>query len=132
MSASNAAAATLNAAGASSAAAMLVLGIPLYALAAALLGASLAYVVRERVADEVIPVRLLGILADAFIGGWFAVALVKVTLLHRYGIDSIPLEALAGLIALFWRGLRLWIPTKADQAWEVFLGLWSRKKGGAP
>jgi hypothetical protein len=133
MSASNIAAVAASAAGASSAAAMLVLGVPLGALIAALIGASLAYVARGREPDEVIPVRMLGILMDAFVGGWIAVALVRLTPLHRYGIDAIPLEAIAGLLALFWRGLRSWIPSKVDQAFGAFLDYWTRgRSGGAP
>jgi TctA family transporter len=133
MSTSNVIAAASSAAGASGAAAMLVLGIPLGALIAALLGAGLAYVARGREPDEQIPARLLGILMDAFIGGWIAVALVRLIPLHRYGIDAIPLEAIAGLIALFWRGLRIWIPSKADQAFTAVLDTWFRgRSGGAP
>lgn len=133
MSTSNAVAAAANAAGASGAAAMLVLGVPLGALIAALIGAGLAYVARGSEPDEAIPARILGILMDAFIGSWIAVALVRLTPLHRFGIDAIPLEAIAGLLALFWRGLRSWIPSKADQAFTAFLDFWSRgRSGGTP
>lgn len=130
MTASNVISASAGAAGASSAAAMLVLGIPLGALAAALIGAGLSYVARPREPDQVIPARLLGILSDAMIGGWLAVALIHFTLLHRYGVDMIPVEAIAGLLAIFWRALRLWIPKKADQAFDAFLGFWTRRRGG--
>jgi hypothetical protein len=133
MSTSNVIAAASSAAGASGAAAMLVLGVPLGALIAALLGAGLAYVARGREPDDQIPARLLGILMAAFNGGGIAVALVRLVPLHRYGIDAIPLEAIAGLLALFWRGLRVWIPSKADKAFDAFLDLWSRgRSGGAP
>lgn len=133
MTASNLGSAAASAAGASGAAALLVLGIPLGALAAALIGAGFSFIARPREPDQYIPVRLLGILADALIGGWLAVALVRITPLHQYGIDGIPLEAIAGLLAIFWRGLRIWIPKKADQAFDAFLGLWTRKRdGGAP
>jgi hypothetical protein len=133
MTASNVVSAAAGAAGASGAAAFLVLGIPLGALAAALLGAGLAFVVGPREHDDMIPVRLLGILMVALISGWLAVALVQITTLHRYGIDAIPVEAIAGLLAIFWRGLRAWIPPKVDQAFTAFLSFWTRgRDGGTP
>lgn len=132
MTGSNVLSAAASAAGASGAAAMLVLGIPLGALAAALIGAGFAFIARSREPDELIPARLLGILSDALIGGWLAVALIRITPLHRFGIDAIPVEAIAGLLAIFWRGLRMWIPIKADQAFTAFLAFWTRRDGGAP
>jgi hypothetical protein len=140
MTASNLAGAAVNAAASAASGAtvglatMMVLGIPMGALAAALIGGGLAYVAREREPDELIPARLLGILSDALIGGWFAVALVKLTVLHRFGIDAIPLEAIAGLLAIFWRQLRLWIPEKANEAFAAFLSWWGGRgrTGGTP
>lgn len=133
MSTSDLASATAGTAGAAGGAILAVMGIPLGVLAAALIGAGLSYVTRAREPDEVIPVRLIGILADALIGGWLAVALVHLTVLQRYGISAIPLEAIAGLLAISWRVLRLWIPPKADQAFNAFLAFWTRRRdGGAP
>lgn len=130
MSASNMASAAAGTAGAAGGAVLAVMGIPLGVLAAALIGASLSYVTRKREPDEVIPARLIGILADALIGGWLAVSLVKLTLLQPYGVAAVPLEALAGLLAIFWRGLRIWIPRKADEAFSAVVARMGRSRGG--
>lgn len=118
---SQAAAAT----GAATSATLLVLGIPLEALLAALIGAALSYVARPAVSHSKVPMRLLGIVSDALIGGWLFVILVKLTPLHRFGLAEIPIEAGAGLLALLWRVLRVWLPAKLDQAFDALLAFWS-------
>ncbi|MGO1000743.1 hypothetical protein [Lysobacter sp. CA196] len=114
------------ASGAATGATLLVLGIPLEALLAALIGAALSYVARPPIAHTQIPVRLLGIVSDALIGGWLFVIIGRLTPLHRFGVDEIPVEAGAGLLALLWRVLRVWLPPKLDQATDAFLTFWTR------
>lgn len=117
------------ASGAATGATLLVLGIPLEALLAALIGAALSYVARPAVSHSKIPVRLLGIVSDALIGGWLFVILVKLTPLHRFGVGDIPIEAGAGLLALLWRVLRVWLPAKLDQAFDAVLAFWTQGRG---
>ncbi|WP_394539882.1 hypothetical protein PRJ39_04585 [Lysobacter enzymogenes] len=112
--------------GAATSATLLVLGIPLEALLAALVGAALSYVARPPVVHTQIPVRLLGIVSDALIGGWLFVIVAKLTPLHRFGVDDIPIEAGAGLLALLWRVLRVWLPARIDRAFDAFLAMWTR------
>ncbi|MGO1073593.1 hypothetical protein [Lysobacter sp. CA199] len=114
------------ASGAATGATLLVLGIPLEALLAALIGAALSYVARPAVSHSKIPVRLLGIVSDALIGGWLFVIVVKLTPLHRFGVDDIPIEAGAGLLALLWRVLRVWLPAKLDRAFDALLAFWTQ------
>lgn len=117
------------ASGVATGATLLVLGIPLEALLAALIGAALSYVARPAVSHSKIPVRLLGIVSDALIGGWLFVIVVKLTPLHRFGVDNIPIEAGAGLLALLWRVLRVWLPAKLDRAFDAVLAFWMRDGG---
>ncbi|MEI2453841.1 hypothetical protein [Lysobacter firmicutimachus] len=117
------------ASGAATGATLLVLGIPLEALLAALIGAALSYVARPAVSHSKIPVRLLGIVSDALIGGWLFVIVVKLTPLHRFGVAEIPIEAGAGLLALLWRVLRVWLPAKLDRAFDAVLAFWTRDRG---
>lgn len=117
------------ASGAATGATLLVLGIPLEALLAALIGAALSYVARPAVSHSKIPIRLLGIVSDALIGGWLFVILVKLTPLHRFGVGDIPIEAGAGLLALLWRVLRVWLPAKLDRAFDAVLAFWTQGRG---
>lgn len=114
------------ASGAATGATLLVLGIPLEALLAALTGAALSYVARPAVPHSKIPVRLLGIVSDALIGGWLFVIAAKLTPLHRFGVNDIPIEAGAGLLALLWRVLRVWLPAKLDRVFDAVLAFWTR------
>lgn len=113
------------ASGAATGATLLVLGIPLEALLAALIGAALSYVARPPIAHTKIPVRLLGILSDALIGGWLFVILARLTPLHRFGVDEIPIAAGAGLLALLWRVLRVWLPERIDRVVDAVLAYWT-------
>ena len=113
-------------------AALPVLGIPLAALSAAMLGSGFSYLRRSGQDVEAAPLRLLGISADAFLGGWIAVSAIHATPLHQYGIQAVPIEAIAGLLAFVMQVIRKNTMTYFDRAFQTVLnavvGIFTRGK----
>ncbi len=101
-----------------------VLGIPIAALAAAMLGSGFSYVRRKAPDVEAIPLRLFGIAADAFIGGWIAVVLFHATVLEPYGSKAIPIEAIAGLCAFLMQVARQKAGGYFERAFQAVLNAW--------
>lgn len=112
------------AAGASVGAAFAVLGIPLGALAAALLGAGFSYLPRGAAPHDKVPLRVLGVIADAFIGGWVAVALVHVpyTASHIGAWDSAPV-VFAGLLGFLMQAIRMKTAGYFERAFQTGLNV---------
>lgn len=112
-----------------------ILGVPLAALGAGLLGSAASYLKRTGQSVEAIPLRLLGILMDAFIGSWIAMIIFHAKPLAEYGVTSMPIEALAGLTASLVQFIRTNAASyfdRAFQAWLTVLVSWFGKKAPAP
>ena len=100
-------------------AAFVVLGIPLAALTAALLGAGFSYMPKPAQPLDKIPLALLGILMDAFLGGWIAVALVHIPYTARFiGSWEAAVVVLAGLLAFCMQAIRLKAAGYFDRAFQ--------------
>lgn len=98
-----------------------VLGIPLAALAAAMIGSGYSYLRQPGQQVETVPLRLFGISMDAFLAGWVAVTLFHVTPLNEYGIQAIPIEAIAGLLAFCMQLIRKHFMHYFDRAFQAIL-----------
>lgn len=109
-------------AGAAVGAGFAVLGIPLGALAAALLGAGFSYMPRGAQPNGEVPLRLLGVLMDAFLGGWLAVLLTHVPYTTRLigTWDAAPV-VLAALLAFAMQVIRVKAAGYADKAFQSLL-----------
>lgn len=108
--------------GAVTGAAFVVLGIPLVALAAALLGAGFSYLPKPAQPDEKVPLRLLGVVMDAFLGGWIAVALVHIPFTAHYiGSWESATIVIAALLAFAMQTIRLKAAVYFDQAFQAVL-----------
>jgi hypothetical protein len=101
-----------------------VLGIPVAALTAAMLGSGFSYLKRKGQDVEAVPLRLLGIAADAFIGGWIAVALTHIPQLSPYGMNAIPVEAVAGLAAFLMQVVRIKAADYFERIFQAGLNAW--------
>jgi len=101
-----------------------VLGIPVAALAAAMLGSGFSYLQRRGQDVDTIPFRLFGIAADAFIGGWIAVSLPHIPQLAAYGVTAIPIEAAAGLLAFLMQVVRKKVGDYFERAFQAGLNAW--------
>lgn len=101
-----------------------VLGIPVAALTAAMLGSGFSYLQRKGQDVDAVPFRLLGIAADAFIGGWIAVALPHIPQLVAYGVNAIPVEAVAGLGAFLMQVVRKRVGDYFERAFQAGLNAW--------
>ena len=101
-----------------------MLGIPVAALTAAMLGSGFSYLKRKGQDVEGVPLRLLGIAADAFIGGWIAVALTHIPQLSPYGMNAIPVEAVAGLAAFLMQVVRIKAADYFERTFQAGLNAW--------
>ena len=101
-----------------------VLGIPVAALAAAMLGSGGSYLQRQAQDVELVPLRLFGIAVDAFLGGWIAVSLLKFKPLFDYGVHDFPVEALAGVIAFLMQALRKRAGDWSERIFQAGLKAW--------
>lgn len=112
-----------------------VLGIPLGALAAALLGAGFSYLPRGPHPTEQVPLRLLGVLMDAFLGGWCAVALVNIPYSAGFigSWEAAPV-VLAGLLAFVMQAVRVRAGGYVERAFQALLNAAVSRfgKGGDP
>lgn len=121
------------AAGAAVGAGFFVLGIPLGALAAALLGAGFSYLPRGAQPNEQVPLRLLGVLVDAFLGGWLAVFLVHVPYTaNLIGTWDAATVVLAGLLAFIMQAVRVRAGGYFERAFQALLNAFVARfgKGG--
>ena len=84
---------------------VVVLGIPLGVLAAALVGASIRAFRDGTQPDRKLPHHALGVTFDGFIGGWFAMAVIgfSYTGAHVKGISPEVLGGFGGLLVEFVR-----------------------------
>ena len=115
-------------------AAFVVLGIPLAALTAALLGAGFSYMPKPAQPIDKVPLRLLGIVMDAFLGGWIAVALVHIPYTARFiGTWDSATVVLAGLLAFAMQAIRLKAAGYFDRAFQgglnALVGFFTKDKG---
>jgi hypothetical protein len=101
-----------------------ILGIPIAALAAAMLGSGFSYLSRKGQDVEAIPLRLFGIAADAFLGGWIAVALFHATPMAQYGVQAMPIEAIAGLCAFLMQVTRQKTAHYFERVFQAGLNAW--------
>lgn len=109
-------------AGAVGGAAFVVLGIPLVGLVAALLGACFSSFAKAAVPREQVPMRMFGVLMDAFIGGWLAVALCSIPFTAKYiGTWDSAQVVLAGLCAYLMQAIRLKTSDYFERAFQAAL-----------
>lgn len=108
---------------------VLVLGIPLGVLTAALGGSAAQYLHKPAQPDRNLPRELRGVLIDGFIGGWLAMFLVgfKWTAPYVHAIAPAVVGALCALLVQF---LREHGKSYFDEAFQVALGLFRRRQAG--
>lgn len=110
---------------------VIVLGIPLGVLAAALAGSSARSLREQSQPDSAIPRRVLWTIVDGFIGGWGAMFLLGFSY-TRPVFESVGppvLGAFGGLLCDFVRNNGAeW----ARQGWQATLGRFSRNGGTPP
>lgn len=102
-----------------------LLGIPLMALTAALLGAGFSYLGRSAQPVETASARMIGIATDAFLGGWIAVGLYYVPQLEGYGFKAIPIEAVAGICAYLMQVTRKRAGDYFERMFQATLNVWA-------
>lgn len=109
---------------------IVVLGIPLSVLAAALAGAAVRSLREPSQADAKIPMKVLGTVADGFVGGWAAMALLTIPFTQKHLGASVPPEVIGALCALLVQFVRANGKGYFDQAYATVLSLFGRKKSG--
>lgn len=102
-----------------------LLGIPLVGLASALLGSGFSHLTGRRRATDEVATPLLGIISDAFLGGWIAVVLYNVPQVEGYGFKAIPIEVVAGLAAYLMRVTRQKAGGYFERAFQAGLNVWA-------
>lgn len=111
---------------------IVVLGIPLSVLAASLAGAAVRSLREPSAPDSRIPAKVLGTVADGFIGGWAAMFLISVPFTKRYLGESVPPEVIGALCALLVQFVRVNGKDYFDQFYSTVLGWFGRKKAAEP
>ena len=106
------------------------LGIPAGMLFAGLIAAAISHTPEPGQPTKTIPTRIFGIVSDACIGGWLALAVLKFRPVATYGIHDIPPEVIAALIALSWQWLRKRLGDYFDRAFNVALDALRKRLGG--
>lgn len=108
---------------------VVVLGIPLGVLAAALVGASI-HAFRDGVKpDKKIPHHALGVTFDGFVGGWLAMFLVGFSFTHEH-VKSISPEILGGFGGLLVEFIRSNGKRWFEQFYSAILSRLSKKPTG--
>lgn len=111
--------------------AVLVLGIPLSVLAAALAGASARSLKEAAGPEQGIPKRAAGTIVDGFIGGWIAMFLIGFTSSAPYFTNVAPevIGAFGGLLTEYVRvnGSKWW-----DELRDAVISRIRRKTEGSP
>lgn len=102
-----------------------LLGIPIAALVAAMLGSGFSYLQRRGATVDTAPARMLGIASDAFLGGWLAVGLANIPHLEAYGLKAIPIEAIAGLSAFLMQAIRQRAGDYFERLFQAALNMWA-------
>jgi len=110
--------------------AVIVLGIPLSVLAAALAASTLRSLREPSEPDAQIPRKVVGIVADGFIGGWAAIFLLSVPK-TRALLGPVPPEVTGALCALLVQFVRVNGKVYFEQFYATVLGLFGRRKGAA-
>lgn len=85
---------------------VVVMGIPLSVLAAALAGASARSLKEGAGTDQGLPKRATGTIVDGFVGGWFAVVLIGFTTTAPY-LEKVPAEAVGAMGGLLTEYIRV-------------------------
>lgn len=108
---------------------VLVLGIPVGVLAAALIGSSVRELRDESLPDRKIPRRVVNTLLDGYIGAVIAMFLIGFTYTEKYFVNIAPavLGAIGGLLVEW---IRSNAPRWWEQLWTAFLSWISKRKSG--
>lgn len=115
--------------------AILVLGIPLGVLAAALAGSAIRHVREPASPDRKLAAQALGTVADGFIGGWLAMLLIGLPTTAGYVGSVVRPEVVGAVCALLVQFLRDHAKGYWDQIWGVIVEAfrsWVIRRSGAP
>jgi hypothetical protein len=107
-----------------------VLGIPLAVLASALAGAAVRHLSEPSQPDQAIPARVLGIVADGFIGGWVAMLLIGLPSTAGYIGPTIRPEVVGAVCALLVQFGRKNGKGYFDQVFAAGMSWFTRKRDG--
>lgn len=107
------------------------LGIGWTSLLAAIIGAAIMHLPRDGQPEKAVPSRLLGIMADAFLGGWLATVILVFTPAREYGLHLVPPPAVAGLCAVVIQWLRANLGRMVGEAWTAAIDIAKRRFGGS-
>lgn len=110
--------------------AIAVLGIPLAVLASALAGAAVRHLSEPSQPDQAIPARVLGIVADGFIGGWVAMLLIGLPSTAGYIGQTIRPEVVGAVCALLVQFGRKNGKGYFDQVFAAGMSWFTRKRAG--
>lgn len=108
---------------------VLVMGIPLGVLVAALGGSSAQYLNKPRQPDSTVPREVRGTVIDGFIGGWLAMGLIGFTLTAPYLLMIEP-AVVGALCALLVQTIRVHGKGYFDRIFTAALGWFSRNRVG--
>lgn len=95
-------------------AAISVLGIPAGAFIAALVASALNNTA-EVVPGRSIPQRLMRVLFDALVGGWIAMALIRLPAFRGYGVQELGATIAAPLVTLLVPAVGAWLKENGKQ-----------------
>lgn len=115
--------------------AIAVLGIPLGVLAAALGGSAVRHLREPAEPDFRLPVQAFATIADGFVGGWLAMALISIPFTAAYIGDVVRPEVIGALCALLTQFARDNAKGYWDQIWGVIVEAfrsWAIRRSGAP
>lgn len=110
--------------------AIAVLGIPLAVLAASLGGAAMRHLREPRQPDQKIPARVLGIVTDGFIGGWFAMLLIGLPSTAGYIGTTLRPEVVGAVCALLVQFARENGKAYFDQVFTAVVSWFTRRRAG--
>ncbi len=108
-----------------------VLGIPAGMLAACVVASAIQHIPKKGAPEEVLLLRVGGVLSDAFIGGWLGVAVLKLAFLAPYGVHNIHPAAVGALCTLAVQFLRTKLADWGERTFSAALDAFSRRAGGA-
>lgn len=105
-----------------------ILGIPAGALVAALVAAALNNTGDRAVPGRSVPRLLQTVVFHAFIGGWVAMAALKLSIFRGHGVQELGATITAALVTLCVPWIRENAPTMAREAWQWLLSRFGGKR----
>lgn len=110
--------------------AIVVLGIPLGVLAAALVGAAIRHLRAPAQPDRRMVTQAFGTVADGFIGGWLAMLLIGLPSTNSYVGDVLRPEVMGALCALLVQFLRDYGKGYFDRLYDALLSRFFGSRAG--